>query len=113
MAVHPEDLARATRAYVDAYQKKKEYVFEYRIVHKNTGQVYYVRDHGIPIKDEEGNVIRFDGIITNITEHKQLEAEKAELEERAQITSRLASLGQLATGLAHEINTSLRTSGRI
>ncbi len=106
-SVHPEDLARATRAYVDAYQKKKEYVFEYRIVHKDTGQVYYVRDHGIPIKDEEGNVIRFDGIITNITEHKQLEAEKAELEERAQITSRLASLGQLATGLAHEINNPL------
>ena len=106
-SVHPEDLARATRAYVKAYQKKKEYVFEYRIVHKDTGQVYYVRDHGIPIKDEEGNVIRFDGIITNITEHKQLEAEKAELEERAQITSRLASLGQLATGLAHEINNPL------
>ena len=106
-SVHPEDLARATRAYVDAYQKKKEYVFEYRIVHKDTGQVYYVRDHGIPIKDEKGNVIRFDGIITNITEHKQLEAEKAELEERAQITSRLASLGQLATGLAHEINNPL------
>ena len=106
-SVHHEDLARATRAYVDAYQKKKEYVFEYRIVHKDTGQVYYVRDHGIPIKDEEGNVIRFDGIITNITEHKQLEAEKAELEERAQITSRLASLGQLATGLAHEINNPL------
>ena len=106
-SVHPEDIARATRAYVEAYQKKKEYVFEYRIVHKDTGQVYYVRDHGIPIKDEEGNVIRFDGIITNITEHKQLEAEKAELEERAQITSRLASLGQLATGLAHEINNPL------
>ena len=106
-SVHPEDLARATRAYVKAYQKKKEYVFEYRIVHKDTGQVYYVRDHGIPIKDEEGNVIRFDGIITNITEHKQLEAEKVELEERAQITSRLASLGQLATGLAHEINNPL------
>jgi PAS domain S-box-containing protein len=106
-SVHPEDLARATRAYVDAYQKKKEYVFEYRIVHKDTGQVYYVRDHGIPIKDEKGNVIGFDGIITNITEHKQLEAEKAELEERAQITSRLASLGQLATGLAHEINNPL------
>ena len=106
-SVHPEDLARATRAYVKAYQKKKEYVFEYRIIHKDTGQVYYVRDHGIPIKDEKGNVIRFDGIITNITEHKQLEVEKAELEERAQITSRLASLGQLATGLAHEINNPL------
>jgi PAS domain S-box-containing protein len=106
-SVHPEDLARATRAYVKAYQKKKEYVFEYRIIHKDTGQVYYVRDHGIPIKDEKGNVIRFDGIITNITEHRQLEAEKAELEERAQITSRLASLGQLATGLAHEINNPL------
>ncbi len=106
-SVHPEDLARATRAYVKAYQKKKEYVFEYRIVHKDTGQVYYVRDHGIPIKDEKGSVVRFDGIITNITEHKQLEAVKAELEERAQITSRLASLGQLATGLAHEINNPL------
>ena len=66
-----------------------------------------MREHGIPIKDEKGNVLRFDGIITNITEYKQLEAEKAELEEKAQITSRLASLGQLATGLAHEINNPL------
>jgi len=106
-SVHPEDLVRATKAYIDAYRKKKEYVFEYRVVHKDTRQISYVIDHGVPIKDEKGHVIRFDGIMTNITERKQLEREKKELEQKAQVTSRLTSLGKLASGIAHEINNPL------
>lgn len=106
-SVHPEDLVSATKAYIGAYSKKKEYVFEYRVVHKDTRQISYVIDHGVPIKDEKGNVIRFDGIMTNITERKQLEREKRELEQKAQVTSRLTSLGKLASGIAHEINNPL------
>ena len=40
-------------------------------------------------------------------ERKRMEAEKGEIERKAQLASRLASIGELASGAAHEINNPL------
>jgi len=40
-------------------------------------------------------------------QHKQAEAERQELERRVQLTDRLASIGEMASGIAHEINNPL------
>ena len=45
--------------------------------------------------------------IRDITERKQAEVEKRELEQKAQLASRLASVGEMAAGIAHEINNPL------
>jgi PAS domain S-box-containing protein len=71
-SIHPEDRENATKAYIAAYKKKKEFICEYRVVHKNTGQVRWLREHGMPIKDGKDNIIRYDGILTDITEQKRL-----------------------------------------
>jgi len=80
--VHPEDRASAIESYVRAYESKTEYNHEYRIVHKDTGQVRWVRDHGVPVIDEKGTLTLIDGIITDITERKQAEAEIKRLKEK-------------------------------
>ena len=80
--VHPEDRASAIKSYVRAYESKTEYNHEYRIVHKDTGQVRWVRDHGVPVIDEKGTLTLIDGIITDITERKQAEAEIKRLKEK-------------------------------
>ena len=80
--VHPEDRARELNTYVESCRQKREYLSEYRIVHKDTGQVRWVRDHGVPVTDERGNLILFDGTITDITESKQAEAEIKKLKEK-------------------------------
>jgi PAS domain S-box-containing protein len=43
----------------------------------------------------------------DITDRKRAEEERRELEQRAQLTSRLASVGEMASGIAHEINNPL------
>jgi PAS domain S-box-containing protein len=45
--------------------------------------------------------------MNDITEHKRAEDEKRQLEQKAQLVSRLAFVGELASGVAHEINNPL------
>jgi PAS domain S-box-containing protein len=59
------------------------------------------------LRDPEGRPVGLLGVIRDITERKKMEAERIALEQRAQIASRLASVGEMASGIAHEINNPL------
>ena len=80
--VHPEDRERELRTYNESCRKKQPYLSEYRIFHKDTGQIRWVRDHGLPVIDDKGNLILFDGVITDITDRKHAAAEIERLKEK-------------------------------
>jgi PAS domain S-box-containing protein len=50
---------------------------------------------------------QFQILYQDITENMKAEEEKRQLEQKAQIASRLASVGEMAAGIAHEINNPL------
>ena len=50
----------------------KSFNIEYRIIHKN-GDIVWVQDKTVNVFDNQGKLIRTDGILTNITEKKQYE----------------------------------------
>jgi len=60
-----------------------------------------------PLRNPEGQIIGFRGIGRDITERKRMEEERRELERKAHLASRLASVGEMASGIAHEINNPL------
>ncbi|NQT82465.1 PAS domain S-box protein, partial [bacterium] len=78
-SIHPDDKNKAIESYIKAWKERREYVSEYRVVHKDTGEVRYLRDHGVPIKDETGNIIRIEGIAIDITERVRAEEEIRDL----------------------------------
>ena len=80
-SLHPEDRERAMREYADAISRKRSYVSEYRVVHKDTGQIHYVICHGMPVLDEKGNIERYDGVMSDITESKLAQKKLQESEE--------------------------------
>ena len=73
--------------------------FDTEIVDK-LGKVHMSVVSSVPLQDDDGGIIGVMGIIRDVTERQKLE-EKLKNEER------LASLGRLATGIAHEIRNPL------
>lgn len=69
---------------------------EYRI-QRQDGAVRWLHTKMKPILDPQGGLIRVDGITSDITERKELEAQSL----RAQ---RMENLGRLAGGIAHDLN---------
>jgi signal transduction histidine kinase/ActR/RegA family two-component response regulator len=93
--VHPENRPKVEEAF-EALLEIGEFDLEYRIV-RSDGSVRWVHNRCHIIREENGQPLRLDGIATDITERKSLEAQFL----RAQ---RLESIGRLASGIAHDLN---------
>lgn len=102
-AVYPEDKPLLQEALSQLIAEQKSMDIEYRIS-RPEGDTRWMRTRGFSIKDAFGRVSRQAGITSDITEQKEAEAlarrHRAELE---QIT-RVNSMGEMASTLAHEIN---------
>jgi PAS domain S-box-containing protein len=71
------------------------------------GSLIFTERSVFPLLDEEGKVIGFRGISRDVTERRMAEENRRQLELKTQISSRLASVGEMAAGVAHEINNPL------
>ncbi|NTW11341.1 MAG: PAS domain-containing protein, partial [Chlorobiaceae bacterium] len=72
--IHPEDRELALSALHDARKHEREINIEYRVRHPD-GSVHWLMSRGMPVRDDEGQVIRYIGTIIDITERRQTEEE--------------------------------------
>jgi len=75
----------------------------------SSGEERIIAWHNTVLTDEAGNTIGTLSSGEDITEGKRMEEERMEMEQRAQQASRLAAIGEMASGVAHEINNPLTT----
>ena len=99
-----EERERMTASLKDAMTsggKRGEKVFR-----KKNGESFWVALSSAPIMHRKK--LRYFIISWHdITDRKRAEEEKVELEQKAHLASRLASVGEMASGIAHEINNPL------
>jgi PAS domain S-box-containing protein len=76
--------------------------FEYEALRKD-GSKFWISQSAVAIQ-ENGVVVRYEGMIQDITERKQLQEQLLQAQ-------KLESVGQLAAGIAHEINTPIQYIG--
>jgi len=71
---------------------------------RKDGSLYVSETTITPVRDEVGKIINFIAMIQDITQRKQVKAERAEARETMAQAERLNALGTMAGGIAHEIN---------
>ena len=96
-SLHPEDRDRVLAAHRAATNTGDEIKMEYRMIARD-GRVVDVHQEGLIVADEHGRPAYHHGFAKDVTERHQLE-------EQLRLAQRLESVGQLAAGIAHEINT--------
>jgi two-component system sensor kinase FixL len=60
--------------------------------------------HAAPLRDARGNIYALLGITRDITEHKQAEEQARRHQTELARVARLSTMGEMATGIAHELN---------
>ncbi len=101
--LHPEDAAGVMQAWGEVVVAGGEFNREYRL-QRPGGDVRWVHGHTSPLR-ENTVIVGHVGTLTDITERRQAEAERKQLELQLQQGQKLESIGRLAAGVAHEINT--------
>ncbi|NIV51252.1 MAG: PAS domain-containing protein [Gammaproteobacteria bacterium] len=94
--IHPDDKATVDTRINAALHDNVPYRLDYRLVLPG-GEVRHIHEQAEVSRDAQGSPVAMVGTVIDITEQKRA----TEIVERS---ARLASMGRLASGLAHEIN---------
>ena len=102
--IYPDDRAFVDEKFNALLTGQRIELFEFRIVVPHTQEIRYIEANGILQKDDFGRPVALLGMNRDISAIKKLSMElESEKAARAK-ESKLATLGEMAASLAHEIN---------
>lgn len=101
--LHPEDAPRVTAAVEAALASHDVLEVEFRIS-VTTGEVRWLSCLGQARYDDQGRPVRMVGTASDVTERKQAEQTRQQLEKQLLHAQKLESIGVLAGGIAHDFN---------
>jgi PAS domain S-box-containing protein len=89
-----------------AFKDGKSHVAERKMV-VPSGEVTFWENTASLVRDAEGRIVSCIEVGRDITERKRAEEKEKQLQQELYLSRRLASVGELAAGVAHEINNPL------
>lgn len=101
--IHPDDLPKLQRLYEQAKQSWEPFQDEHRVIWPD-GSERWINSHGRSVFDNEGRLTNLVGVAFDITERKQNEAKRENLQLQLAQSQKMESVGQLAGGISHDFN---------
>ncbi|MBI4719302.1 MAG: PAS domain S-box protein [Planctomycetes bacterium] len=102
-AVHPDDRSAVAATVSAALESETAYSAEFRVVWPD-GRVRWVSGLGRLRHDERGGRRLFTGVTMDVTARKEAEALARRQRDDLAHALRVSTLGEMASGLAHELN---------
>jgi PAS domain S-box-containing protein len=103
--IHPDDLEQHSGKWMEAVATGKPHENEVRS-RRADGQYRWQLDRGVPFRDDDGKIVKWYGVTTDIEDRKRAEHERERLrllEADLAHVNRVSTLGEMAASLAHEI----------
>jgi PAS domain S-box-containing protein len=101
--IHPEDFPHAQAAFSQATEDEKEFDCHFRIVRPD-GTVRFVHSQAHPVFDDSGQLTEYVGTIIDTTERKLSEEALRQAHAELARVSRVLTVGELTSSIAHELN---------
>jgi len=89
-----------------AFRDGKSHTSERKVI-LPSGEIGFRENTANPIRNAKGEIVACLELSRNITERKKAEEREKELQRELYLSSRLASIGELAAGVAHQLNNPL------
>jgi len=102
-AVHPADRTLVAQAFAELESGTVTIDISYRIVSATSG-ICYIHHLAQVIRDVHGAAIQHVGTVHDITERQLADYELQQMQNRITHSGRVSILGEMATGIAHEVN---------
>ncbi|OKH38144.1 hypothetical protein NIES2119_11355 [[Phormidium ambiguum] IAM M-71] len=94
--IHPDDREFCQLSWLQAIETGNTYQVEYRIRSQNGTYRWYL-GRGLPVRDKDGQIVRWLGTCTDIEDQKQAQSERTELLKREQAAKNLVKRLQAVT----------------
>lgn len=102
--VHPEDLPLYHEQLIQSFQTGQPFACDFRII-RSDQEFRWVTAKGEPVFNQQGQVIRYVGIVMDISDRKQAELELQHAKEAAEAANRAKSI--FLSSMSHELRTPL------
>jgi PAS domain S-box-containing protein len=101
-----EDIDVAKESFIGALKSRDAYAREYR-VKTRLGEILWIQDRGQIIYDKNGDIKYIIGTFFDVTDRKKTKEELKKQKKQLMQARKMASLGVLTAGVAHELNNPL------